>query len=60
MESSITTTKNNIDRFNEKLHKLDKINKANLQLIEDILAKSLNRITKKFKKRANSLIDLMY
>ena len=49
MASSITTTKNNIDRFNEKLHKLDKKNKANLQLTEGVLAKNLNQITKKFK-----------
>ena len=49
MASLITTTKNNIDRFNEKLHKLDKKNKANLQLIEGVLAKNSNRITKNFK-----------
>ena len=47
MESSITTTKNNIDRFNEKLHKLDKINKANLQLIEGVLAKKFESDNKK-------------
>ena len=49
MASLITTTKNNIDRFNKKLHKLDKKNKANLQLIEGVLAKNSNRITKNFK-----------
>ena len=49
MESLITTIKNNIDKFNEKLHKSDKINKAELQSIESILAKFSNRIIKNFK-----------
>ena len=49
MESLITTIKNNIDKFNEKLHKSDKINKAELQSIESILAKFSNQITKNFK-----------
>ena len=49
MESLITTIKNNIDKFNEKLQKSDKINKAELQLIESILTKFSNQITKNFK-----------
>ena len=49
MESLITTIKNTIDKFNEKLHKSNKINKAELQSIESILAKFSNQITKNFK-----------
>ena len=49
MESLITTTKKNIDKFNEKLHKSEKINKAELESIENILAKFSNRITKNVK-----------
>ena len=45
----ITKVKNKIDIFNKKLHTLDKINKANLQLIESILAKFSYWITKIFK-----------
>ena len=49
MEVLITTFKNTIDKFNEKLHKSNKINKAELQSIESILAKFSNQITKNFK-----------
>ena len=49
MESLITTIKNTIDKFNEKLHKSNKINKAELQSIESILAKFSNRRIKNFK-----------
>ena len=49
MESLITTIKNTIDKFNEKLHKSNMINKAELQSIESILAKFSNQITKNFK-----------
>ena len=49
MEILITTIKNTIDKFNEKLHKSNKINKAELQSIESILAKFSNRRIKNFK-----------
>ena len=49
MESLITTIKNKIDVFNEKLYKANKINKAELQSIESILTKFLNWIIKNFK-----------
>ena len=49
MESLITAIKNKIDVFNEKLHKVNKINKAELQSIESILAKFSNQIIKNFK-----------
>ena len=49
MESLITTIKNKIDVFNEKLYKASKINKAELQSIESILTKFLNWIIKNFK-----------
>ena len=49
MESLITTIKNTIDKFNEKLHKSNKINKAELQSIESIRAKFSNRRIKNFK-----------
>ena len=48
MESLITTIKNKIDVFNEKLYKANKINKAELQSIESILTKFLNWIIKNF------------
>ena len=49
MEILITTIKNTIDKFNEKLHKSNKINKAELQSIESMLAKFSNRRIKNFK-----------
>ena len=49
MESLITTIRNKIDVFNEKLYKANKINKAELQSIESILTKFLNWIIKNFK-----------
>ena len=48
IESLITKIKNKIDIFNEKLHKSNKINKAELKSIESILAGFSNRIAKSF------------
>ena len=49
IQSLITKIKNKIGIFNGKLHKSDKINKAELQSIESILADFSNWITKNFK-----------
>ena len=43
IENLITTIKNKIDGFNEKLHKSDKINKAEIESIESMFGKFLSR-----------------
>ena len=48
MESLITTIKNKIDGFDEKLHKANKINKIEIESIKSMLVKFLIRITKDF------------
>ena len=49
IENLITTIKNKIDGFNEKLHKSDKINKAEIESIKSIFEKFLRRIINSFK-----------
>ena len=44
IENLITTIKNKIDGFNEKLHKSDKINKAEIESIKSMFGKFLSRI----------------
>ena len=46
MESLITTIKNKIGGFNEKLHKANKINKIEIESIKNVLGKFLIRKTK--------------
>ena len=48
IENLITTIKNKIDGFNEKLHKSDKINKAEIESIKRMFGKFLGRIINNF------------
>ena len=48
IENLITTIKNKIDGFNEKLHKSDKINKAEIESIKRMFGKFLSRIINNF------------
>ena len=48
IENLITTIKNRIDGFNERLHKSDKINKAEIESIKSIFGKFLSRIIYNF------------
>ena len=49
IERLITMIKNKIDVFNKKLHKSDKINKAEIESIKSIFEKFLSQIIKNFK-----------
>ena len=48
IENLITTIKNKIDDFNEKLHKSDKINKGEIESIKSIFGKFPSRIINNF------------
>ena len=48
IENLITTIKNKIDGFNEKLHKSDKINKGEVDSIKSMFGKFLSRIINNF------------
>ena len=48
IENLITTIKNKIDGFNEKLHKSDKINKAEIESIKRMFGKFISRIINNF------------